>query len=92
MPLDKKVTFQTRLQSQNRLQVPSHLRWQFKLEPTELLKVTTNAVGVWDTTQIFYANMQKNGRLAIPKLTMALMKHNRPTLEGYIMDVTIEPA
>jgi hypothetical protein len=59
MPLDKKVTFQTRLQSQNRLQVPSHLRWQFKLEPAELLKITTNAVGVWDTTQIFYANVKK---------------------------------
>ena len=67
MPLDKKVTFQTRLQSQNRLQVPSHLRWQFKLEPAELLKVTAKAVGVRDTLQIFYANMQKKRPHSDPK-------------------------
>jgi len=92
MPLEKEVTFKTRLQRQNRLQVPAHLRWQYKLEPTEVLKVTVNAIGVWNTTQSFYLSMQKNGRIAIPKLTMALMKRVKPILEGYAMEVTIQPA
>jgi hypothetical protein len=91
MPLDKKVTFQTRLQRQNRIQVPAHLRWQYKLEPTEVLKVTVNFIGMWDTTRSFYATIQKNDRIAIPKLTMALMKRAKPILEGYAMEVTIQP-
>ena len=91
MPLDKKVTFQTRLQSQNRLQVPTHIRWQFKLDQTEILKVTVNAFGMWGTIGSFYAKIQKNGRIAIPKLAMGLIKRDIQTLEGHVMEVSIEP-
>jgi hypothetical protein len=36
--------------------------------------------------------MLKDGRLVIPKLTMALLKRDEPSLEGYVMEVTLEPA
>lgn len=61
------------------------------MEPTQLLKVTANAVGLFNTTQIFFANMQKNGRIAIPKITMTLMAREKPVYQRYIMEVTLEP-
>jgi len=35
--------------------------------------------------------MQKDGRIAIPKFTLALLKRDEPSLEGYAMEVTLEP-
>jgi hypothetical protein len=36
--------------------------------------------------------MQNNGCIAIPKFTVALLRHNEPTLEGYAIEVTLEAA
>ena len=40
MPLTKQETFKAKLQRHNRLAVPTLLRWRYKMEPGELLKVT----------------------------------------------------
>jgi bifunctional DNA-binding transcriptional regulator/antitoxin component of YhaV-PrlF toxin-antitoxin module len=40
MPLNEHATFKTRLQRHNRITVPKLLRWRYKIEPTQLLKVT----------------------------------------------------
>jgi len=35
--------------------------------------------------------MGKDGRVAIPKLMLALLKGDKPNLEGHVMEVTLEP-
>jgi hypothetical protein len=40
VPLTEAVSFKTLLQKGNRVQVPKLVRWQFKLETTQVLKVT----------------------------------------------------
>jgi hypothetical protein len=56
------------------------VRWQFKLEPTEVLEVTVSVVdsGAQET---FFARMLKDGRIVVPKLTLALLKGDEPVLK-----------
>jgi hypothetical protein len=92
VPLTEKVTFKTILQKGNRIQIPKLIRWQFKLEPTQILKVQVSAVNVWGSTEFFYAKMGKDGRILIPKLTIALIGKEKTNLVGYVLQVTLEPA
>ena len=62
------------------------------METSEVLKVTINVVGLFSNTESFWAKMRKDGRIAVPKLVLALLKHDEPSLEGYAMEVTLEPA
>ncbi len=90
MPLTEKIRFKTRLEKGSRLQVPKNERWHYKLETTQMLKVTTSAIGSWGLPQTFLKNMNKDGRIVIPKTTMRLMETKPGT--SYILDVTLEPA
>ena len=92
MPLTQKVTFKTMLQRGNRVQVPKLVRWQFKMETNQVLKVGVSAINLWSGWQFFYAKMGKDGRILIPKLTLALLRNEKPNLAGYVMEVTLEPA
>ena len=95
MPLTQIVVFKTKLQKQNRLQVPKLVRWQYKLEPSEIMKVTDYVTALWSSKESFFARMQKNGRIRIPNLAYALLKRNapdKPNLEGYAVEVTLQPA
>ena len=95
MPLTEPVNFKTMLQKGNRIQLPKLVRWRFKLEPNQVLKVTltaTNVFGAWET---FYARMDKSGRITIPKLTLELLQsktHEKQSLTGAVMEVRLEPA
>jgi hypothetical protein len=91
LPLNQNVIYKTAMQKRDRLQVPKVVRWKYKLESTEVLKVTITIVGVLGVRESFLATTHKDGRLAIPKLTMALLKRNQPSLEGCAMEVTLEP-
>ena len=92
MPLTEKVNFKTPLQRGNRVQIPKLIRWQFKLETDQVLKVTVNAYGLFGSWQTFYGQMGKDGRVVIPKLILDLLKRDKPNLEGYIMEIIIEPS
>ena len=92
MPLTQKVSFKTMLQKGNRVQVPKVVRWQFKMESEQVLKVTVNALNVWSGWETFYARMGKDGRITIPKLQRELLRDKEKSLVGYVMDVTLEPA
>ena len=48
-------------------------------------------VGILGVRECFLAKMYKNGRIRIPNLTMALLKRDKPSLEGYAMEVTLGP-
>ena len=79
------------MRKQNRLQVPKLVREQYKLESSEVLKVTVTIAGTLGIRESFLARMQKHGQIQIPDLTMALLKRDKPSLEGLIMEITLEP-
>jgi bifunctional DNA-binding transcriptional regulator/antitoxin component of YhaV-PrlF toxin-antitoxin module len=91
LPLTEKVKFKTRIQKGGRLQINKHVRWRFKLESNQQLAVWINVPSIWGATDTFLCRMTKDGRIVIPKLIMACLKKDKPNLEGYIVDVTLEP-
>jgi hypothetical protein len=93
MPLTKKVSFKSVLEKGNRLQIPKLILWQFKMEQNQVLKVRASPKNIWGASECFYAKMDKQRRILIPKLALALMANKEnPNLEGYVFDVTLEPA
>jgi len=93
LPLTQRVSFKAVLQKQNRLQVPKLVRWEYKLKSSEVLKVTvTIHVGLLGVSESFLAKMYKSGRIRIPDLTLTLLKRDEPSLEGHVIEVTLEPA
>jgi len=93
MPLTVKVTFETVLEKGNRLQIPKLIQSQFKMEQTQVLRVGVSPKRIWGDPTFFYAKMDKQGRILIPKLTLSLMANEEnPNLEGCIFDVWLEPA
>lgn len=92
MPLTVKVSFETVLEKGNRLQIPKLIQWQFKMEQNQVLRVAVSVKSQWGGSKSFYARMDKQGRILIPKLTLGLMANEEnPNLEGHIFDVTLEP-
>ena len=93
MPLTVRVNFVTVLEKGNRLQVPKLIRWQFKMEHPQVLSVRVSLKRLLEVNDCFYAKMDKQGRILIPKLALALMANKEnPNLEGCIFDVWLEPA
>ena len=92
MPLTQKVKFKTVLQKGNRLQVPRLIRWQFKMETDQVLKVGVSRLGSWRPFQFFYAKMGKDGRIFIPELVLALFQdEKKQSLACSVFEVTLEP-
>jgi hypothetical protein len=60
LPLTEKVSFQAMLQRGNRLQVPRVVRWRFKLESDQVLKVTVSCLEEWPMGEHFCARMSKD--------------------------------
>ena len=92
LPLTEKVSFQAMLQRGNRLQVPKVVRWSFKLESDQVLKVTVSCPDVWLIGEQFYATMSKDGRIVVPKLILTRIKRDKHSLEGYAFKVIFEPS
>ena len=92
MPLTEKVTFTAPLQSGRKVQVPKLIRWRFKMDSSQALKVGVNFLDLHKGWQFFYAKMNKNGRITIPKLVRGLFAAEGASLAGYVAEVTLEPA
>jgi len=94
MPLTESITFKTKLQRHNRIVVPRHCRWRYKMEPGELLKVSVEPFNSESyQEEAFLAKMAIDGRLTVPKLTMEILKQREEKdLTGCILEVTISPA
>ena len=90
--LTEKVSFQAMLQRGNRLQVPRVVRWHFKLESDQVLKVTVSCREMCLIGQQFYTTMSKDGRIGVPKLILSVLARYKPSLEGYAIQVTLEPS
>ena len=91
LPLTQKVTFQTVLEKGNRIQVPKIIRWQFKIESTQILKVGVNAIDTGRGWQFFYTKMAKDGRIHISRLVLLILQGQKPSLTGYLLEITLEP-
>jgi hypothetical protein len=97
LPLTGVVSFNALLQKGNRVQVPKLVRWQFKLEATQVLRVTVKVETSHFTSasESFYARMSRDGRITVPLLTLALLQKRRDMDEGLVgcvFEVKIEPA
>ena len=82
MPLTQKVSFKTMLQSGNRVQIPKVVRWQFKMDSEQVLKVTVNALNVFSGWETFYARMGRDGRITLPKLPRELLQAGNRVLRA----------
>ncbi|MGA3288705.1 MAG: hypothetical protein ABSD42_00495 [Candidatus Bathyarchaeia archaeon] len=94
MPLTRSVSFKAAIGKGNRIQIPTLIRWEFKLESTQLLTVSVRLFGR-GVDETFYAKMNKDGRITVPKLNADLIKtrlHEEETLSGYAFEVTLRPA
>jgi len=74
--------FKTVLQKGNRVQVPKLVRWQFKMDTEQVLKIAVNPANVWSGRQTFYTKMGKDGRILVPVLTLALLQAEKLNLAG----------
>lgn len=93
MPLTDRVSFEAVAQSSNMFQVPRLIRWQYKLEPDQVLKVTISDKNAPAQGLHFYlAKTTKAGRIRIPKLLVRTFKTDSPNLAGHLLHVTLEPA
>jgi bifunctional DNA-binding transcriptional regulator/antitoxin component of YhaV-PrlF toxin-antitoxin module len=91
LPLTERVAFKARLQKGNRVQVPKYVRWHYKLKTTQILEVTVSVLGVWRPPQSFLSRISKDGRIVIPKLTIALFKDGKPNLDNHVVEVRLTP-
>lgn len=90
MPLSQKVIFKTKLQSQNRLQVPKLVRWKYKLD-SKVLKVIISIANAAFFAESFYAELYESGRIRVLGLTMAQLKRNKTNLDIWVLNITLGP-
>jgi len=94
VPLTECVEFKTVLQRGDRVQVPKLVRWEYKLESTQTLRVSvwaTGTIGGWET---FYSQMDKSGRITVPRLIQRELLRTAPglrSLVGEVVHVQLEP-
>jgi hypothetical protein len=91
LPLTQRVSFRTRMQKRNRLQVSKYIRWRFKLEPDQYLKATVVILGVLRSPQTFLTRTSKDGRIVIPQLNMSLIQKGKMDFSDFVVEVTLEP-
>lgn len=73
LPLDESVGFNAMLQKGNHIQVPKLIRWHYKIEPDQILKIGISFKGGYGSEK-FVACMSKDGRITIPELAIQLLK------------------
>ena len=91
-PLNQRVSFEGQIQRSNKVQIPKLIRWQHKIEPDQVLKVGVSVPVKGSGEHFFLAKMRKDGRIIIPKLTVAMLQGKEENLLGYILEITLEPA
>ena len=94
MPLTVRVGFKARLEARNMISIPRLVRWQYKLESEQVLKVRVKLADTVGSGEEFYGQMRRDGRLTIPKLTVDALCQNYEVenLVGQLLEVSLEPA
>ncbi len=97
MPLTERVEFKAILQRENRIQIPKIIRWKFKLESDQVLKVIVAPIHTptgFVSWEAFYTHISKDGRITLPILIRALLNNSRnqqTITEGTPLQVRLEP-
>lgn len=60
-----KVSFLARLQAENRIQIPVEVRWRYKLEPGQILRLKIHPVSGFSSEE-FHSRLQHGGRVNVP--------------------------
>lgn len=63
--LKEKVSFLARLQVENRIQIPVEVRWRYKLEPGQILRLEIYPMKSLSSEK-FFARLQLGGRINVP--------------------------
>lgn len=63
--LKEKVSFLARLQVENRVQIPVEVRWRYKLEPGQILRLKIYPMKSLNSEE-FFARLQLGGRINVP--------------------------
>ena len=95
LPLTERVEFKTLLQKGNRLQIPKLVRWKYKLESSQVLRVSVAAAGKLGSWETFHGRMDKSGRITISSLIQKQLLQRAPgmqSLTGTVVLVKLEPA
>jgi hypothetical protein len=90
LPLTSRVTFKVQLQNQNRFQVPKIIRWHFKLEASQLLKINLSIFNL-GFDESFLGKMHPDGRVTVPRLIIVQLMHVTDNLKAYFIEVALEP-
>jgi hypothetical protein len=95
LPLTKTVEFRAVLQKGNRIQVPKLVRWEFKMESSQVLKVKVRPLGAFGQKEHSFCKMSGDGRITIPKLTLSLLQdrdNGGKSLVSHVLEVQLEPS
>ena len=92
MPLTEKVTFTAPLQRANLVQVPKLIRWRFKMDNDQALKVGVNFLDLHKGWHFFYTKMREDGRITVPKLVLSRFMGEQTNAAGYVLEIMLEPA
>jgi bifunctional DNA-binding transcriptional regulator/antitoxin component of YhaV-PrlF toxin-antitoxin module len=93
MPLTEFYAFKTKLERRNRIRIPKVLRWRYKMEPGETLKVSVRVFNSENyEKEAFFARMTSDGRLTLPRLAVQIMQQREEKiLTGVILEVALSP-
>jgi bifunctional DNA-binding transcriptional regulator/antitoxin component of YhaV-PrlF toxin-antitoxin module len=93
LPLKRSVGFRAVLQKGNRFQVPKLVRWEFRMEPGQVLRVRVGRVNHYEE-EYFFGRMSRDGRITIPKLTVDLLqeKIDGKSMVGHVLEVHLSPS
>ena len=61
------------------------------MEPSQVLRVGVKPADSFGDIERFYARMNKDGRITIPKLTLDLLQDGEEGLVGKVLAVELEP-
>jgi bifunctional DNA-binding transcriptional regulator/antitoxin component of YhaV-PrlF toxin-antitoxin module len=89
MPLAEEVEFLARLQKLNRVQIPVEVRWRYKLEKGQILKVEVQPLdGLSVSSEGFVARLLSDGRITIPWEVAQALELDKP---GCMLRVWLVP-
>ncbi|MGD0450546.1 MAG: hypothetical protein ABSA79_05755 [Candidatus Bathyarchaeia archaeon] len=90
MPLTHRVTFKVQLQKQSRFQIPKIVRWEYKLEPTQTMKITLRIFNL-GFSESFLGKMLPAGRVTVPRIVIVQLNQILPNLKDSLIEVVLEP-
>lgn len=76
--------YHAQMQKQMRIQIPRLLRWKYRLDPGNVMRVQVTNKDSHDSQQ-FLARMQQGGRITVPKTVAQLLSLRPRQLVGVVV-------